>query len=49
VQDKFGSKHDIDFSKPFTKKRFSDLLLEYADFDMFSATYDEVRTKAREL
>lgn len=49
VQDKFGNTHSIDFSKEFIKKRFSDLLLEYANFDMFAATDEEVRTKAREL
>lgn len=46
VKDKFDTEHEIDFSKPFTKKKFADLLKEYADFDMFSASDEAVRVKA---
>lgn len=49
VKDKFETEHEIDFSKPFEKRKFADLLKEYAEFDMFSATDEEVRTKALEV
>jgi lysyl-tRNA synthetase class 2 len=49
VQDKFETEHEIDFSKPFAKRKFSDLLTEYADFDMFTASDEEVRAKATEV
>ncbi len=49
VKDKNETDHEIDFEKPFAKKRFADLLKEYADFDMFSASDDEVRAKAAEV
>ncbi|NCP67903.1 lysine--tRNA ligase [bacterium] len=49
VKDKFDTEHEIDFAKPFAKRKFADLLKEYADFDMFTATDDEVRAKATEV
>ncbi len=49
VKDKFDTEHEIDFAKPFAKRKFADLLKEFADFDMFSATDDEVRAKATEV
>ena len=49
VTDKFDVTHEIDFAKPFAKKKFADLLKEYADFDMFTASDDDVRAKAKEV
>lgn len=49
VKDKFDTEHEIDFAKPFVKRKFADLLTEYADFDMFTATDDEVRAKAKDV
>ena len=49
VKDKFDTEHEIDFAKPFEKRKFADLLEEYADFDMFTASDDAVRAKAKEV
>ncbi len=49
VKDKNEVEHEIDFAKPFPRLKFSDLLKDYANFDMFSATDDEVRAKAKEV
>ncbi len=49
VKDKFDTEHEIDFAKPVAKRKFADLLKEYADFDMFTATDEEVKAKALEV
>lgn len=49
VMDTEGKETEIDFGQKFAEKRFPDLLKEYADLDMFTATDDEVRTKAKKL
>lgn len=47
VADKNEVEHEIDFAKPFPRHKFADLLKQYADFDMFAASDDEVRAKAK--
>ncbi|MEI7511532.1 MAG: lysine--tRNA ligase [Candidatus Peregrinibacteria bacterium] len=42
-----GEEVVLDFSKKFTEARFPDLLKTHADLDMFTATDDEVRAKAK--
>lgn len=49
VTDKNEVDHEIDFARAFAKRKFADLLKEYADFDMFTATDEEVRAKAKEV
>lgn len=49
VLDKENQPVEIDFGHDFREVRFPDLLKEYADFDMFTATDDEVRAKAKSL
>lgn len=49
VLDKDNEPVEIDFGYDFREVRFPDLLKEYADFDMFSATDDAVREKAKSL
>ena len=49
VVDTEGKKTEIRFDKKFEEKRFPDLLQEYANIDMFTATDEEVRAKAKEV
>lgn len=49
VLDKENQPIEIDFEKPFAEERFPDLLKKYADLDMFTASDEEVRAKAKSL
>ncbi len=49
ILDKDEKEVGIDFGGEFTEVRFPDLLKKYADLDMFTASDEEVRTKAKEV
>lgn len=49
VLDKNEEEVEVDFGGDFAEVRFPDLLKEYANFDMFTASDDEVRAKAKEV
>lgn len=49
VFDKEGNEHTVYFDGAWTRVSFAELLKQYADFDMFSVTLDEIRDKAIEL
>ncbi len=49
VVDTEGNETTIDFGGKFAEKGFPQLLQEYADLDMFTATDDAVRAKAKEV
>lgn len=49
VVDAEGKRTEIDFGGKFAEKSFPELLKEYADLDMFTATDDEIREKAKVL
>lgn len=46
VYDKSGDGVEVDFEKEWPRVRFPDLLKQNADFDMFTATDDEIRAAA---
>ncbi len=49
VYDKEGNGVEVDFSKEWKKVTFAELVKEYADFDMLTASFDEIKAKALEL
>lgn len=49
VVDTDGNETEIDFGKKFDDRSFPDLLVEYANLDMFTATDEEIRIKAKEV
>ena len=49
VRDTEGNETEIDFGKKFAEARFPDLLQEFANLNMFTASDDEVRAKAKEV
>ncbi len=49
ILDKNDKEVEIDFGKKFEEHRFPDLLKEHANLDMFTASDDEVRAKAKEV
>lgn len=48
VQDKDGNDVEVDFDKTWERKTFASLVLENAHLDIFSASLDEIKEKARE-
>lgn len=48
VYDKEGNGVEVDFDSPWPRKRFDELLLEYAKLDMHKASPEEIKEKARE-
>ena len=49
VVDTEGNETEIDFGKKFAEKSFPELLKEYANLDMFTASDEDVRDKAKEV
>jgi lysyl-tRNA synthetase class 2 len=49
VYDKDGNAVEVDFEKAWDRVNFSDLLKENAGLDMFSASLDEIKEKAKEF
>jgi lysyl-tRNA synthetase class 2 len=49
ILDKEGDFVDVDFSKPFKKITFSQLLQDHANIDIFNISTDDLRTEAKKL
>lgn len=49
VTDKQDQKHEIDLDGVWPRVTFAELLQQYADLDMFSASLEEIQEKARAL
>jgi len=49
VYDKDGNTAEVDFEKEWSRVNFSDLLKENAGLDMFLASLDEIKNKAKEF
>jgi lysyl-tRNA synthetase class 2 len=49
VLDKDGNEKEVDFSGEWPRVNFADLLKENAGLDMFSASLDEIKEKAKEF
>jgi lysyl-tRNA synthetase class 2 len=49
VLDKDGEEKEVDFGGQWPRVNFADLLKDNAELDMFSATLDEIKSKAKEF
>ncbi len=49
VLDKENDEHEIDFGQPFAEFTFAELLADHANLDMFKASDEEVKAKAKEV